>query len=179
MRAKRTYNIISTALMAAIIVVCSWITIPFGSVPFTMQTFAVFAAALILGPLKGVIAVVLYLLLGIVGLPVFSAFQAGPGVLMGATGGFLLGFIFIPLVGGLFDVKFRNTLLSAAGLLFGLILCYVTGTLWYAFVWLDSASVPAVITTSVLPYVIPDIIKCILALVVAKKVNSLTKGRLV
>ena len=148
--------------MAAIIVVCSWITIPFGSVPFTMQTFAVFAAALILGPLKGVIAVVLYLLLGIVGLPVFSAFQAGPGVLMGATGGFLLGFIFIPLVGGLF---------SAAGLLLGLILCYVTGTLWYAFVWLDSASVPAVITTSVLPYVIPDIIKCILALVVAKKVN--------
>ena len=142
-----------------------------------MQTFAVFVAALLLGPWKGMISVVLYLLLGIVGLPVFSAFQAGPAVLTGATGGFLLGFIFIPLVGGLIDRKSGKPVFSALGLLLGLALCYLTGTLWYAFVWLDSASVAAVITTSVLPYVIPDILKCILALIVAGKVKSVMKGR--
>ena len=82
-----------TALTAAIIAVCAWITVP-GPVPFTMQTFGVFLALRLLGGKRGSISVALYILLGAAGLPVFSGFKAGIGVLIGPTGGYILGFIF-------------------------------------------------------------------------------------
>ena len=78
------------ALMAALIALCAWISVPLGPVPFTMQTFGIFAA---LGGRRGTLAFLIYLLLGIVGLPVFSGFSAGAGVLFGATGGYLLGYL--------------------------------------------------------------------------------------
>ena len=79
------------ALMAALIALCAWISVPLGPVPFTMQTFGIFAALGLLGGRRGTLAFLSYLLLGIVGLPVFSGFSAGAGVLFGATGGYLLG----------------------------------------------------------------------------------------
>lgn len=177
MQGKRTYNIIIIGLMAAFISACSWITVPFGAVPFTMQTFAVFVTALLLGPIKGSVSVILYLLIGVVGLPVFSAFQAGPGVLLGATGGFLTGFIFITLIGGFFDRKFKNnTVFSVVGLIMGLVCCYAAGVLWYVYGYLDAANIGTVILTCVLPYVVPDLLKCTLAVIVAKKVSAVIKG---
>lgn len=86
------------ALMAALMAVCAWITIPVGPVPFTMQTFAVFAALGLLGGKRGTLAVVVYLLLGLVGLPVFAGFSSGAAALLGPTGGFLLGFLASALV---------------------------------------------------------------------------------
>ncbi len=74
------------AMMAVILCVCSWLTVPF-TVPFTMQTFAVYCAFLILGGKRGLLAIGLYILLGLVGLPVFSGFRGGPGHLLGLTGG--------------------------------------------------------------------------------------------
>lgn len=81
------------ALMAALIALCAWISVPLGPVPFTMQTFGIFAALGLLGGRRGTLAFLSYLLLGIVGLPVFSGFSAGAGVLFGATGGYLLGYL--------------------------------------------------------------------------------------
>ena len=81
------------ALMAALIALCAWISVPLGPVPFTMQTFGIFAALGLLGGRRGTLAFLIYLLLGIVGLPVFSGFSAGAGVLFGATGGYLLGYL--------------------------------------------------------------------------------------
>lgn len=75
------------ALMAALIALCAWISVPLGPVPFTMQTFGIFAALGLLGGRRGTLAFLIYLLLGIVGLPVFSGFSAGAGVLFGATSG--------------------------------------------------------------------------------------------
>lgn len=86
------------ALMAALMAVCAWITIPVGPVPFTMQTFAVFAALGLLGGKRGTLAVVVYLLLGLVGLPVFAGFSSGAAALLGPTGGFLVGFLASALV---------------------------------------------------------------------------------
>lgn len=180
MYSKRTYNIIVTGLMAALIAVCSWIAVPFGAIPFTMQTFAVFMTAILTGPVNGTVAVVLYILIGIVGVPVFSAFQSGPGVVLGATGGFIVGFVFITLIGGFFCRKFRgNTVFSVIGLLAGLLCCYVTGVMWYAYGYLDSADIGVVLSTTVLPYIVPDILKCVLAVIVAKKVGAVLKGRMV
>lgn len=179
MRQKRTLDVITIALAAAIIAVCSWITIPVGAVPFTMQTFAVFVAALLLGSIRGALAVIIYILLGIVGLPVFSSFQSGLGVLLGATGGFLTGFIFIPLIGGAFSRKFPdNTVLTFVGLILGLVACYSVGTLWFMHVYLDGISVSVALTTCVVPYIIPDILKMALAAAVSKKVMPVMKGRI-
>lgn len=97
--AKRKYETVDLAYMAlgaVLIALCSWISIP-AVVPFTMQTFAVFLVLLILGGRRGTMTIVVYVLLGAVGLPVFSQFGAGIGALLGSTGGYILGFIFMGL----------------------------------------------------------------------------------
>ena len=95
MRSSSNSNILSMvyiALMAVIIAVCSWISIP-GPVPFTLQTFAVFSALLLLGTRNGILSITVYLLLGAVGVPVFSGFSGGLSHLVGPTGGYLIGFL--------------------------------------------------------------------------------------
>ena len=93
----KTTDLVYTALCAALIAVCSWISVP-AAVPFTLQTFAVFAALNLLGGKRGTTAVLVYILLGAVGLPVFSGFKGGPGVLLGTTGGYIIGFLFTGLL---------------------------------------------------------------------------------
>ena len=85
-------DMVLCALFAAILAVSAWLTVP-GEVPFTLQTFGVFAALGLLGGKRGTIAIALYLVLGAVGLPVFSGFRGGFGVLLGTTGGYIFGFL--------------------------------------------------------------------------------------
>ena len=98
------------ALMAALIALCAWISVPLGPVPFTMQTFGIFAALGLLGGRRGTLAFLIYLLLGIVGLPVFSGSSAGAGVLFGATGGYLLGYLAAALLFWGLTAKLGQTL---------------------------------------------------------------------
>ena len=84
-------------MMTAVMAVCAWITIPF-TIPFTMQTFGVFITLRLLGGRKGTAVIGLYILLGIVGVPVFSGFGAGIGVLAGPTGGYIAGFLLTGLL---------------------------------------------------------------------------------
>ena len=93
----RVVDLIYMALCAALIAICSWITVP-ATIPFTMQTFAVFCVLGLLGGRRGSMAILVYILLGVVGLPVFSGFQGGIGALLGTTGGYIVGFIFIGLI---------------------------------------------------------------------------------
>ena len=170
---QRTVDAVTVALMSAVIALCSWITFPIGSVPITLQTFAVAACVALLGMKKGTLSVIVYILLG---LPVFSLFTGGLGAITGATGGYIFGFIFMALAGGFFCDKFPDKLVvKIAGMLSGLVLCYITGTLWYVFVWLensDSTSVAAIVATCVLPYIVPDVVKISLACWVAKAVRA-------
>ena len=85
-------NLVYMALGAVLIALCSWITVP-AAVPFTMQTFAVFFILSALGGKQGTVTILVYIALGAVGVPVFSQFGAGPGVLLGNTGGYILGFL--------------------------------------------------------------------------------------
>ena len=91
-RAHSLGDMVLCSLFAALMAVCAWLTIP-GEVPFTLQTFGVFAALVLLGGKRGTIAIALYLVLGAVGLPVFSGFRGGFGVLFGTTGGYIFGFL--------------------------------------------------------------------------------------
>ena len=93
----KTLDIVYCAIGVALIAVCSWITVPM-TVPFTLQTLAVFAVLLLLGGERGTIATLVYVLMGAIGIPVFAGFSGGLGILLGSTGGYIIGFIFIGLL---------------------------------------------------------------------------------
>ena len=96
-RKLTTMDLTCIAVCTVLIAVCSWISIP-SVVPFTLQTFAVFCVLELLGGKRGTLAIVVYILLAALGLPVLHGFSGGPGAVLGTTGGYLLGFILIGLV---------------------------------------------------------------------------------
>ena len=169
----------STALMSVVICVCAWITVPF-AVPFTMQTFGVFAALLLLGGRDGTLAVGLYLLLGLLGLPVFSGFRGGPGHLLGPTGGYLVGFLFTGVAHMFLEPLTRRSRLAArAALLFSEhVLCYLAGTVWFVAVAAAGGKrygFFAALGLCVAPYLLPDLAKILLADFVSRRVKKIIK----
>ena len=164
------------AMAAVILCVCSWITVPF-AVPFTMQTFGVYCAYLILGGRRGLLAVGLYLLLGLVGLPVFSGFQGGPGHLLGLTGGYLIGFLFTGLGYLLMEERLEGLrfLHRMALLVLDLVPCYLIGTLWFTAVSRLHGSETGffgALGLCVLPFAVPDVLKVLLAERVSRRVKK-------
>ena len=173
----RTKDLCYMALMAVLIAVCSWISIQ-TVVPFTLQTFAVFCALELLGGVRGTMAVAVYLLLGAVGVPVFAGFTGGLGILLGTTGGYLLGFLLTGLVYWLFERLGHSLWLRVAALLVGLFLCYAFGTLWFVEVY-SRANGPLSVMTAlgwcVLPFLLPDGLKLALALLLSARLRPLLK----
>ena len=166
-------DMIHIALMAVVIALCSWISVP-SAVPFTMQTFAVFCALLLLGGRRGLMAVALYILLGAFGLPVFSGFRGGIGVLLGPTGGYIVGFLLAALLYLMLEKSFSSLPLLIAGLL----LCYLFGTLWFVYVYSSGGKeigFGAALGLCVAPYLLPDAIKLLLAFVLAGRVKKAVK----
>lgn len=158
----KTIDLVYVGIFAAVIAVCSWIQIPL-TVPITLQTFAVCAAAGLLGLKRGVLTVLVYILLGLIGVPVFSNFGAGPGVLFGITGGYIVGFIFTALIVGfavkLFGKKIAVYILS---MITGVAVCYAFGTAWFL-IWSvnngSPVSLGAALMSCVVPFIIPDLVK--------------------
>ena len=170
----KSYVLIS--LFSAIIAVLSFISIP-APVPFTLQTLGVFCTLTILGGKYGFISIILYIFLGIIGLPVFSHFSGGIGHLLGATGGYIIGFIPLALTYWVITYKVKSTTVrKAIGLFSGLILCYLLGTLWYTYKYVGNFTTESFISSlsvCVLPFLIPDTIKLSCALLIDKKLNKL------
>ncbi len=179
MKNKKIIDMALIALMAAIIAVCSWITVPIGPVPITLQTFGVFLALRFLGGKKGTLAVIIYILLGAIGVPVFANFKGGLGAIMGPTGGYIIGFVLSGIVVILFElVKKNKIVMNAIADVIGLLGCYALGTAWFYFTMgvEKGMSVYKVLTLCVIPFIIPDIIKIALAeLVCIKTPKSLKK----
>ena len=182
MREKRALSLrrmVSIALMAVLICLCAWLTVPF-AVPFTMQTFGVFAALLLLGGGDGTVAVGLYLLLGLIGLPVFSGFSGGPGHLLGTTGGYLVGFLFTGLAHMALEKRTaRCKPVPRVALYFAEhVLCYLVGTLWFVAV-MGSRGAPtgfvAALGLCVAPYILPDLLKIALADLISRRVGKYLK----
>ena len=162
------------AVGAALLAVCSWLSVPF-TVPFTLQSFAVCLVAALLGLRRGTLAVLVYILLGAVGLPVFAGFKAGLGVLLGVTGGFLFGFLPVALaVGFAADRRPGRALPMALGMLGGMLLCYACGTVWFVLVYTRSSGaigMLAALNLCVFPFLLPDTLKCALALFLALRLR--------
>ena len=174
-KALTVQEMTAIALSAVLIAVCSWITIPAGPVPFTLQTFAVFIVVGILGWKLGALAVLLYILLGAVGLPVFSGFGGGIGKLAGPTGGYIIGFLALCAVYGLIcKVGKPGTMTEVIALACGTIACYTFGTIWFMFVYTRNQGPITLGTTlslCVLPFLIPDAIKLAVAVPIGKRIR--------
>ncbi len=172
MAENKTLSMVYIAIFAVIIAVCSWITIPFG-VPFTLQTFAVFLAVAVLGGKRGSAAVAMYILTGAVGIPVFSGFRGGLGVLLGATGGYILGFLVSALLmWGMEAFLGKKTWVYHLSMVLGLLLCYAFGSIWYILLYagdIGRTGLAAVLSQCVLPFIIPDGIKLVLVIIVRKR----------
>ena len=167
---------ILVSLFSALICVSSFITIP-SPVPFTMQALSIFCALTILGEKKGTLCIILYIFLGMIGLPVFSGFSGGLGHLLGATGGYVFGFIFTALVYSVITHFFGSTVKTqAVGLICGLLACYISGTLWYTTIHLKCLSLEGFLSSlliCVVPFINPDLIKIAVAIFIGCKLSAL------
>lgn len=169
----KTEKTVRIAMCTALICVTAWITVP-SPIPFTLQTFSVLLTCGLIGGKNASAAVLIYILLGAFGLPVFSGFTGGISSLMGATGGFIIGFLAMTLFMWLCERFIKSTASLAVAMSFSLLICYLFGVLWYALIYSsnNSASVGAIISSVVLPFVIPDAIKLGLAVMLTKRLKK-------
>lgn len=163
----KTYDTAYIAVFAVLMAICSWISIP-TAIPFTLQTFAVFLAVTVLGGKRGTMSVLVFVLLGAVGVPVFAGFTGGLYVILGNTGGYIIGFVFAGLLMWLMERLFgRKMWVQAVSMLLGMVTYYVFGTIWFMIVYMRTTGpvgLTAVLGWCVIPFVIPDLIKAALAL---------------
>ena len=168
-------NMALCALFAALLSLCAWISIPVADAAFTMQTLAVALALWLLGGKRGTLSILVYLLLGAAGCPVFSGFQGGIGALMGATGGYLLGFLVWGCLYWLVCACLpdsRNVRLFAMAA--GLLACYMFGSVWFYRLYVHGGSplsLGLVLLKCVIPYLLPDAAKLAGAWFLAKRLK--------
>ena len=163
----RTRSLTQIAACAALMAVCAWIAIP-TTPPFTLQTMAVFLSVGLLGGKRGTAAVGVYLLMGAVGLPVFSQFTGGLGALLGATGGYIAGFLASALVMWAMEQFLgAKPWVLAVSMVLGLLVCYAFGTAWYLAVYARASGpigLAAALGRCVVPFVVPDLCKIAVAM---------------
>lgn len=164
------------ALMAAVTCILGplSITIPISPVPISLTNLAVYFTVYVLGMKRGTISYLVYLFIGLVGLPVFSGFSGGAGKLFGPTGGYLIGFIFMALICGFFVEKWSSKLyLHFAGMVLGTIVCYLFGTIWLAFQ--GNMDFYTALAAGVIPFLPGDLVKIIIALLAGPVIRKQLK----
>ncbi len=172
---KKILNMVYIALFAVVIAICSWISIP-SAIPFTLQTFAIFSTLILLGGKKGTITILIYILIGAIGVPVFAGFNAGLGYLVGSTGGYIFGFLLIGLTYWGFIKAFGNKLLIIViALIAGTLLCYSFGTAWFIYIYARDVGTIGVTTAllwCVIPFIIPDALKMLFAVILSRRLKK-------
>ena len=164
-------NMVFTAMFAALIAVCSIISIPIGQVPVTLQTFAVCLTAAMLGWKRGALAVLVYILLGAVGVPVFAGMTGGIGILAGPTGGYIIGFILTSLIVGFAaERQHRKALPLAVSMVAGVLMCYVTGTI--RFMAVTGMGLGESLLLCVVPFLLFDAAKIALAVILSNRLSK-------
>lgn len=172
---SKIYDMAYIGICTVLIAICSWISIPV-DIPFTLQTFAIFLVVALLGGKRGTLSVVVYVLLGAIGVPVFAGFTGGFGIILRNTGGYIIGFIFMALAMWLMESMFgRKLWVQGISMVIGLIVLYAFGTAWFMLVYMRSTGAVGLMTVlgwCVIPYIIPDAVKIALALILS---NTLRK----
>lgn len=151
--------------------------LPVSPVGVTLGSFLLYLTGVLLGPRLGCISVFLYLLLGFLGLPIFSGYTAGAGVLLGPTGGYLLGYLpCVALVGWFVGKKGKGKggiFFFLLGAVLGTLALYMVGTAWFLFVYTKGGSVTEAVVSCVLPFLPADAVKILMATVLYKPLRRL------
>lgn len=160
-------------LSAALIAVCAWIAIPL-TVSITLQTMAICLVAGLFGWKRGTLSVIIYILLGMIGLPVFTGFKSGLAVITGPTGGYVLGFIFTAIIVGIATEKVGKKIWQC--ILFmaiGVLVCYLFGTIWFTIAY--KVTFASALSTCVFPFLLPDAVKIIVASILVNRLKRFVK----
>lgn len=172
---NKTRDIVYMSVFTAMISICSWISIP-ASIPFTLQTMGVFMTVGLLGGKRGTLTVLTYILLGAIGVPVFAGLTGGISVLLGTTGGYIMGFLLSALLmWGIETIMGRNQIVLAFSMIAGLIVCYAFGTAWFMLIYTQHSGViglSTVLGLCVIPFIIPDLIKIGVALFLTNRLKK-------
>ena len=168
-----TYALAMTAVMTAVTCVLAPMSIPVGDVPITLTNLVVYFSLYLLGWKRGSLSVLVYILIGMVGVPVFSGFSGGLGKLAGPTGGYILGFLVMALVAGWVMDHSRSRAIHLGGMILGTAVCYALGTAWYCF--LTHNPLQAALWTCVIPFIPFDLAK----MAAAMAVGPVLRGRLI
>lgn len=158
-----TKEMVITAIFSAVFCILGPITIPIGPIPISLTNFVIYISIYILGAKNASLSYLIYLLIGAVGLPVFSGYAGGLGKLIGATGGYLAGFILTSIVSGIIvDRFYNNKFISILGMLLGLAIAYAFGTMWFAVLNGDKTLIE-ILKLCVIPFIFFDFIKILTA----------------
>lgn len=167
-----TKQLVICSIFAAITSILAQISIPlpFTAVPLSMQITAIVITGLLLGAKCGVVSVVIYLLLGAIGLPVFTMFKGGINVLFGPTGGYLLAYPLMVFIIGYSKEKFGFGVKTVLNMLLALLLVYILGTIMFSVI--TGNTIAQSIILCVVPFVLPDLIKLVLAFSISSAVSK-------
>ncbi len=164
-------TITTCALFAALMCILGPLSIPIGPVPISLTGLVIYSAVMILGTKPAAISYIIYLLLGIAGLPVFSGFQGGIAKLAGPTGGYLVGNLLMILVCGfIMEKSNRNVIITLLGMILGTAVNYFFGTAW--FVILMECDIPYALGLCVWPFIPFDLVKMLIAVFLGKGIRS-------
>lgn len=170
-RQKRIKSLTLCALFAALTAVCSQIQIPLPMIPINLALFSVHLAGALLGPIYGAVSMLVYMLLGAVGVPVFAGFMGGVATLMGKTGGYVLGYVLCAFVVGFLSRRFGFSFIKLClYMVAGLAACYLFGTIWFMVV--TSLGLWTSLTYCVFPFLIGDAVKIALAALLAMRLEK-------
>ena len=166
-------NMALCGLFTAVLAICAWISVPMGDTVITLQTFGIFLTLGLLGGKRGTVTVLVYLLLGAIGAPVFSGFRGGLGALLGTTGGYIFGFMSTSILYWMMTSIKDTPRIRLIAMVLGLLLCYICGSWWYMTRYLTAAqtTLGLVLLKCVVPYLIPDAIKLTLAWILTGKLK--------
>lgn len=163
------------AIMAALICALAPVSIPLSTlVPISLGTLMVMLAGSLLGPKYGTLSVLIYLLAGRAGLPVFAGYSSGPTALFGVTGGFLFGYLPLSLIGGYFCDKSDDLKSMVTGLVLGNAVLYLIGIVWFM-IYLN-AGVGKALSACVIPFIPGDIVKIVLVCLVTPRIRKYLKS---
>ncbi len=170
------YTMTACALMAALMCVLCPLSIPIGPIPISLSILVLIVTTMVLGTWRALVSYTVYLLLGAVGMPVFSGFSCGVGRLLGTTGGYIVGFLCIALIYWLLTAKLGESLpVKALACVLGLLVCYLFGTVWFIVVYGRTTGPVGIMTAlgwCVFPYVVPDLLKLVLAVTLSQRVKG-------
>ena len=161
---NKTYNMVMIALTAAVYCIIAPMVIPIGPVPISFSNLVIYLSLYLVGGRMAAISYLVYILMGLVGLPVFSGYSGGVGKLLGPTGGYIIGFLPMAMIAGMIVDNFRSAIIHFLGMLSATLIAYILGTIWFSMV-MDTVFIAA-LEVCVFPFIPGDIVKIVIAVII-------------